>query len=130
MVDERVQRLEDWLAAYENHDREAMEESLAEDAVWHVGGTHRLSGDYRGREAILGYFDAVRSETENTMKLERLEVLANELHGSAFLHVTAEREGRTLDVVVADAFRFDPDGRILEFWAHANDQAAIDEFWS
>lgn len=130
MVDERVQRLEAWLAAYGNHDREAMAESLAEDAVWHVGGTHRLSGDYRGRDAILGYFDAVRGETANTMRLEPLEVLANDRHGAAFLHVTAERRGRQLDVVVADAFRFDEDGRIREFWAHATDQRAVDEFWS
>jgi ketosteroid isomerase-like protein len=130
MVDERVRRLEDWLAAYENHDRDAMEDSLAEDAVWHVGGTHRLSGDYRGRDAILGYFDDVRDETGNTMRLEPLEVLANERHGAAFLRVTAERQARSLDVVVADAFRFDADGRIREFWAHANDQSAIDAFWS
>jgi hypothetical protein len=130
MVDERVQRLQAWLRAYDEQDREAMAESLAEDAVWHVGGTHRLSGDYRGREAILGYFDSVRGETSDTMRLEPLEVLANERHGAAFLRVTAERQGRRLDVVVSDAFRFDPDGRILEFWAHANDQAAIDDFWS
>lgn len=130
MVDERVHRLEEWLAAYDSHDREAMQESLAENAVWHVGGTHRLSGDYRGRDAILDYFDTVRGETGNTMKLEPLEVLASERHGAAFLRVTAERRERSLDVVVADAFRFDTDGRILEFWAHANDQAAIDEFWS
>ena len=130
MVDERVQRLEAWLAAYGNHDREAMAESLAEDAVWHVGGTHRLSGDYRGRDAILGYFDSVRTETADTMRLEPLEVLANEQHGAAFLRVTAERQGRNLDVVVADAFLFDGKGLILEFWAHANDQQAVDAFWA
>lgn len=106
MVDEQVQRLEAWLAAYAGHDRDAMADSLAEDAVWHVGGTHRLSGGYRGRDAILGYFDAVRRETENTLELEPLEVLANERHGAAFLRVTADRQGRRLDTVVADAFRF------------------------
>ena len=37
-------RLEAWLAAYGNHDRETMRDSLADDAVWHVGGTHRFSG--------------------------------------------------------------------------------------
>jgi ketosteroid isomerase-like protein len=130
MVDERVRRLETWLGAYADHDRDAMAESLAEDAVWHVGGTHRLSGDYRGREAILGYFDAVRSETGDSMRLETLEVLANDRHGAAFLRVTADRQGRRLDTVVADAFRFDDAGRIREFWAHSADQAAVDEFWS
>ncbi len=130
MVDDRVQRLERWLAAYGDSDRHAMAESLADDAVWHVGGTHRLSGDYRGKDAILGYFDTVRRETGDSMRLEPLEVLGNDRHGAAFLHVTADREGRRLDVVMADAFRFDEDGRIQEFWAHATDQAAIDEFWS
>lgn len=130
MVDEQVRRLEKWLAAYDDQDRDAMADSLAEDAVWHVGGTHRLSGDYRGRDAILGYFDAVRNETGDSMKLKPLEVLANDRHGAAFLRVTAERDGRRLDTVVADAFRFGDDGRILEFWAHSADQSAIDEFWS
>src|SRR5688572_30511137 len=106
MVDERVLRLETWLSAYSNNDRDAMAESLAEGAVWHVGGTHRLSGDYRGRDEILGYFDTVRRETGDTMRLEPLEVLANDRHGAAFLRVTAERDGRHLDVTVADAFRF------------------------
>lgn len=130
MADERVGRLEEWLAAYGDSDRDTMAASLADDAVWHVGGTHPLSGDYRGREAILGYFDTVRRETGDSMRLEPLEVLANDRHGAAFLRVTADRQGRKLDVVVADAFRFDADGRILEFWAHATDQAAIDAFWS
>jgi ketosteroid isomerase-like protein len=130
MADEPVRRLEAWVSAYGDNNRDAMAESLAEDALWHVGGTHRLSGDYRGRDEILGYFDTVRRDTNDTMRLEPLEVLANDRHGAAFLRVTAERQGRRLDVVVADAFRFDADGRIEEFWAHATDQAAIDEFWS
>jgi ketosteroid isomerase-like protein len=130
VVNERVQELNAWLAAYEKGDRDAMGKALADDAVWHVGGTHRLSGDYLGRDAILEYFDTVRRETEDTMKLTPLEVLANDRHGAAFLNVTAERQGQQLDVVLADAFRFDENGRILEFWAHANDQAAIDRFWA
>lgn len=129
-VDGQVRRLENWLVAYGQHDRDTMLDSLAEDAVWHVGGTHRLSGDYRGRDAILAYFDSVRQETTDSMVLEPLEVLANERHGAAFLRVTAERKGRRLDTVVADAFRFDEDGRIVEFWAHSADQSAINEFWS
>lgn len=130
MADDQVRRLETWLDAYGDRDRDVMANSLAEDAVWHVGGTHRLSGDYRGRDAILGYFDSVRDETADSMKLKPLEVLANERHGAAFLRVTAERRGRRLDTVVADAFRFGDDGRIVEFWAHSANQAAIDEFWS
>lgn len=130
MTAERVRGLERWVEAYGASDRDAMAAALADEAVWHVGGTHRLSGDYRGREAILEYFDTVRRETDDTLAIEPLEVLANDRHGAAFLRVTGERAGRRLDVVVADAFRFDEAGRIVEFWASAADQAAIDEFWS
>jgi hypothetical protein len=63
------------------------------------------------------------------MRLEPLELLANDERGAAFLHVTAEREGQALDVTMAEAFQFDAEGRITEFWAHATDQAAVDRFW-
>jgi uncharacterized protein len=127
---DQVGRLRAWLEAYGKQDRQTMLDSLADDVVWHVGGTHRHSGDYRGREAILGYFDAVRGATADTMRLEPLEVIANDRHGAAFLRVTAGRDGRRLETVVADAFRFDDAGRIVEFWASNSNQAAIDEFWA
>ena len=129
MTDNR-RRLEAWMASYGERDRETMLDSLAEDAVWHVGGTHRLSGDYRGRDSILGYFDTVRRETGDSMRLEPVELMANDRHGAAFLRVTATRQGRQLDTVVADAFRFDEDGRIVEFWACNANQDSIDQFWS
>lgn len=129
-MDDNVKRLEAWLGSYGERDRETMLDSLAEDAVWHVGGTHHLSGDYRGREAILAYFDAVRQETGDSMRLQPLEVMASRNHGAAFLRVTADRRGKRMDTVVADAFRFDDDGRIVEFWAHSANQDAINEFWS
>jgi uncharacterized protein len=129
-MDDPIRRLERWLTSYGEQDEGTMLDSLADDAVWHVGGTHHLSGDYRGRAAILGYFDEVRRETADSMKLEPLAIMANERHGAAFLRVTADRQGRRLDTTVADAFRFDDDGRIIEFWAHSADQAAINEFWT
>jgi ketosteroid isomerase-like protein len=130
MAHPNAERLRGFLDAYDAGERERLGEMLADDAVWHVGGTHRLSGDYRGREAILGYFDQVGAETSRTLMLEPIEIIANDDHGAAFLRVTAEREGERLDVTMAEAFHLDDDGRIREFWAHATDQAAIDRFWS
>ena len=121
--------LQGFLNAYAANERDAVGTSLADDAVWHVGGTHRFSGDYRGRDAILEYFDRVGSETGGTLRLDPIELMANDDRGAAFLHVTGEREGKQLDVTMAEAFQFDGEGRIREFWAHANDQHAIDAFW-
>jgi hypothetical protein len=55
--------------------------------------------------------------------------MASGQRGAAFLRVTGSRSGRALDVVMAEAFVFSPDGRISEFFAHASDQQAIDDFW-
>ncbi|HVM14324.1 MAG TPA: nuclear transport factor 2 family protein [Egibacteraceae bacterium] len=129
MTHPNVERLRAFLGAYARGDRAALAAALSADAVWHVGGTHRFSGDYRGRDAILTYFDTVGQETDRTLTLEPRELLANDQRGAAFLHVTAERAGRELDTTMAEAFAFADDGTITEFWAHAADQQAIDRFW-
>src|SRR2546423_15587108 len=41
---------------YAGGDLEAARELLAEDVVWHVPGSSPIAGDYRGREAVIGYF--------------------------------------------------------------------------
>jgi hypothetical protein len=129
MAHPNVERLRTFLDAFAARDAERIRETLAAGAVWHVGGTHQFSGDYRGRDAILEYFDRVNAETTGTLRLDPIEVLANDQRGAAFLRVTAERSGRHLEVTMAEAIEFDGDGRIREFWAHATDQDAINSFW-
>ena len=129
MTGNNAGRLKEFLEAYADRDTGRIGAMLAEDAVWHVGGTHQFSGDYRGKEAILGYFDTVGNETGGTLRLDPVELLANERRGAVFLRVTAQRGSQPLDVTMAEAFEFDETGRITEFWAHATDQDAVDRFW-
>ena len=124
-----VERMEAFLDAYAARDADRIGAALAEEAVWHVGGTHSLSGNYRGRAEILDYFAKVSAATGGTLRLDPIELLANDERGAAFLSVTADRSGRRLDVTMAEAFQFDDDGRIREFWAHASDQDAVNRFW-
>ena len=130
VVHPNVQRLTGFLDAYAAGDQEVIRGALADEAVWHVGGTHRFSGDYRGREAILDYFERVGAETAGTLRLDPIELVANDQRGAAFLRVTAERGDKSLDATMAEAFQFDEEGRISEFWAHTTDQNAVDRFWS
>lgn len=127
--DENVDRLREFLHAYGERDSDRVASMLADDAVWHVGGTHQFSGDYRGKEAILEYFETVGNETGGTLRLDPVELLANEQRGAVFLRVTAQRGDQQLDVTMAEAFQFDGEGRITEFWAHATDQDAVNRFW-
>lgn len=47
-------------AMYAGGDVHLVAELLAEDVVWHVPGKSPIAGDYRGREAVVGYFTARR----------------------------------------------------------------------
>ena len=67
MAHPNVQRLREFLDAYAANDSEAIRKHLSDDAVWHVGGTHALSGDYRGTGEILDYFKNVGAEAGASM---------------------------------------------------------------
>jgi ketosteroid isomerase-like protein len=116
--------------AFNRGDMTALREFYADDVVWHVGGTHGLSGDYRGRDELFAYFERVRDLTGGTITLEPEAILSSEEHTAIFMKVSGERDGRVLDVTLAEAFTIGPDGRWNEFWSLADDQDAVDAFWS
>ena len=125
-----VERARESMALYVKGDFDRLRDYYADDVVWHVGGKHPLSGDYRGRDALFGYFRRIRELTGGTMGLEAEAILASDRHVAMFTRVTARRDERTLDVLLAQAFRLDADGRCVEYWAGAEDQDAVDAFWS
>ena len=125
-----VARIRSALDVYNSGDYDVMKAFLADDIVWHVGGNHALSGDYEGVDAVLGYFRDVRRATAGTLQVEAEEILANDRHASIFMHVTAHRDVRRLDVLLAEALTLDDQGRWSEYWALSNDQGAVDAFWA
>ena len=122
-------RARDYLASFAQGDTEAMKEFFADDVVWHVGGRHRLSGDYRGREALFAYFDEVRELTAGSLTVEEEHVLSSDQHTAMFTRVRGSLDGRSLDVSMAQTFKVGPDGRWTEYFAMADDQKAVDAFW-
>jgi ketosteroid isomerase-like protein len=123
-------RVREGFEAFNRGDPDAMRPFLAEDVLWHVGGDHPLSGDYRGRDAALGYVAKVVELTGGTLRGEPHDILVNDRHAGIFMHITGERDGRSLDVVLAQALRFDEDGRWAEYWALADEQDRVDAFWA
>ena len=101
---------------------------LADDVVWHWPGRSRVAGEYRGRQAVLGLLGGFRQLTQDRLHVEPLDILEGEQFLMSFTHVTAEQDDQRLDVVMADAMRFGPDGRVVEFWTLSNDQEAVDAF--
>ena len=125
-----VARVREALAAYNRGDVDAMRPFLAPDIVWHVGGDHPLSGDYRGRDAVLAYVAKVMELTGGTLKAEPLDILVSDRHAGPFQRTTGERNGKKLDVVLAQAVELDADGLWVEYWALGDDQDRVNAFWS
>ncbi|HJP66654.1 MAG TPA: nuclear transport factor 2 family protein [Actinomycetota bacterium] len=132
MADEHpgVSRVREYLDTFAAQDMDRLREFFADDIVWHVAGDHPLSGDYRGKDALFDYFARVREMTGGTLTLEPQSILASDNHTAMFTRVQAQREGKQMDVVLAQAFDVGRDGRWTEYYALANDQAAVDAFWS
>lgn len=119
-----------WYAAFMKGDYPpTIRELLAEDAVWHLPGTHPLSGDHRGRDAILAAFHRFEELSRGTIRIELHEVLANDEHGVALLRATGTRDGKPYASLEVDVYHI-ADGKVTEFWSLSQDQRITDDFWS
>jgi uncharacterized protein len=101
---------------------------LADDVVWHWPGASSVAGDYRGRAAALELIQGFHRLTGGRLTVEPVDILEGDDHLMSFTHITADKEGQRLDVMMADAMRFGADGRVVEYWTLSNDQKAVDEF--
>lgn len=115
--------------AFSKGDVDTLRELFDHDAVWHAPGRSPLAGDYRGVDAILGFFARTMELTGGTFRVEFHDVLANDEHAVALYVARGEREGRTLEdkSVLVSHVR---NGKFVETWAHSEDQYAEDEFFS
>lgn len=126
---DKAQRFADAMAAFSRNDVEGFGDILADDVVWHWGGTSSVSGDYRGRAATLELLRGFREVSSNQLRVEPLDMLEGEDFVMSFTHVTAKKDtGAHVDVIMADAMRFGADGKVVEYWTLSNDQQAVDAF--
>ena len=125
-----VARARQALAAFAAGDIESYKQFFADDVAWHVSGHHPLSGTYRGKEELFEYFARIRELTGGSLRVETDRILADAGHVGIFARVTAQRDGRNLDVKMAQALHVSPEGNWTEYWALSDDQEAVDAFWS
>ena len=115
--------------AFDKADMETVGERMTDDVVWHVGGNNSLSGDYKGKDAVFGFFGKLMQLTEGTFKLEVHDILANDDHSVTLVTATAEKGGKKLNSKGVHISHPDSEGRVKEFWAFAENQAADDAFF-
>ncbi|MDJ0925565.1 MAG: nuclear transport factor 2 family protein [Acidimicrobiia bacterium] len=115
--------------AFANGDMATVSDLLADDIVWHAGGDNILTGVYEGKEAVFNYFGRLMQETGGSFKNDIHDMLANDDHGVALVTVHASRAGKSIEARVVHVFHM-RDGKMVEFWASAEDQSLFDEFWA
>jgi ketosteroid isomerase-like protein len=103
--------------------------TIAEDAVWRVRGASPMSGEYRGRDAILRFLRQTMVLTDGTYRTDLRYVVADDEHAVAVYRARGERGGRAIDIEQA-LFCTVRGGRLVDVTAVPFDAAAFDAFWS
>lgn len=103
-------------------------ELLAEDVVWHVPGTSPIAGDYRGREAVLGYFATRRRLAGGEISIVKHGELAGEDVLIQLADGRASFGGHALGWRTAGIYRVAGE-TIAEAWLVPLDAGAFDSVW-
>ena len=100
---------------------------MSPHVTWKVPGRSDLAGEYRGIDAVLGYFGELFTRSEGTVKADLLECgeIAPDLV-ACVVHLTGTMPGGSIDVRIMQLFRM-VDGRSTEVGTFPEDQYAMDE---
>ena len=113
--------------AWNSGDLDVIRAYFTDDAVLHLAGNNAMSGTYRGRDAVM---DAIDRDIQGWGPHAEVEtILGSDDHVIVFCQVTTERDGKTLDVVVAQAVKVNAEGKATEAWFLPNDQRGYDRFF-
>lgn len=114
--------------AFARGDIPAVLEVFDEDIAWHVPGRSPLSGDYAGRDEVLGFFEKAMELSDRTLKVAPNQILADGDRVIVLSTVTAEGRDRGLATPEVHSWRV-ADGKAVEFREFQGDQQGEDEFW-
>ena len=115
--------------AFATGDVKSLEQTIADDVIWHVEGRSQLAGTYKGRQEVFGFFGKIAELSGGTFKLDIHDVIANDEHVVVLARSTAERNGKKLDDTGVQVWHV-KDGKATEQWLHPGDAHATDEFFN
>lgn len=123
-------RVRELFAAFERGDVAKIQETIADNAVWHFPGRKgRLAGTHKGRDAIFAFLLNVGALTNGTFHLNLIDVIANDRHAVALFRGSGQRNGKVLDNPTCLRMRLE-EGKVVEVWEFVWDLYDVDEFWA
>lgn len=115
--------------AFGRFDLEAIQNLFADGVVFHVAGRNMLTGEYAGKERVLGFLADLTTHTEGTYRLELHDVLGSDAHAVALVRETGMRKGKQLEQNSVHLYHVSG-GKVTEGWFYPSDVYADDDFWS
>jgi uncharacterized protein len=122
-------RLRASYAAMAKGDGKSLAEMLDPQARWYIPGSSPLAGEYQGIGAIFDFWKKVMVLSNGGMRLEVLDVLANDHHAAVFVVGHSTRKGMSLEERGVHVYEL-KDGKAISGRFYYEDQAAYDRFWS
>lgn len=116
--------------AFSRGDMDALRGLLTSDCTHHVPGSHPLSGDFKGQNAVIDMYGRLFEETAGTMRVEVRNVMVDGRgHAVAVHRFTAERNGKRIEENGAIVFRVVGD-RVSDLDECLEDIDKSNDFWS
>ncbi|MGW3418916.1 nuclear transport factor 2 family protein [Streptomyces phaeochromogenes] len=116
--------------AFTRGDMDTLRGMMSSDATHHTPGSHPLSGDFKGQDAIIEMYGRLFEETAGTMNVELQHILVDGRgHAVAVHRVSAERKGRRIDQSGCIIFRIMGD-KITDLDECVENMEESNDFWS
>lgn len=116
-------------AAFAKRDMARLSELIADDVVWHSGGTASpLAGDYKGRSEVLQMFGRI-AEVMDSLEQEIHDFTASDDHVVAIVKNHVERAGHRASLDAVHIMHIEDD-QLTEMWIIDADPAKAAAFWS
>ncbi|GGZ72145.1 hypothetical protein GCM10010389_06700 [Streptomyces echinoruber] len=116
--------------AFSRGDMDALRAMMTSDCTHHVPGSHPMSGDFKGQDAVIDMYRRIFEETGGSMRVDVRGVFVDGRgHVVALDHVTAERRGKRLDEDGALVCRIVGD-KVSDLDECVEDLDRANDFWS
>jgi uncharacterized protein len=114
-VDPKERAIRDLYEARARQDWAAVSALFADEIGYHEPGEEDHSGDFRGREEVVGLLQKLIAVTDGTFQLEPEAFLNLDTHSAVLVRWSAKREGQRSEGREIGVYRFEG-GRIAEVW--------------
>jgi ketosteroid isomerase-like protein len=115
-----VRRMRDVAASLARGDFEAALQHFPEDVVLFSPATRPEDRVYRGRDGLMRFFGHLAERSNGTIAAAVVDLLADDKYVVVFLRVTAARDGKELDAIVAHFATTGPQGFARNWFLPSN----------